>query len=149
MHRVMMVTAYHGVKDPEAVTRYDRVAAVKADQAMLETFWREGCAHADQKMQEWLGGATVRDLECEDHHVELHMPDNYDDSQTASLRQRLEDYVVNLMIARWMAMVWPEQESRYVEEASRALDDVERCLWSRRRQTPWQMAERMKGGDRR
>lgn len=133
MHRVKMATAWQGVKDVEASTRYDRVAVVDADLPILESHWREGCAMICQRMQEWLCHEGRFHVDRDGCSAALQMPDNWDDTQEGALRQRVEDYLTAMVLAQWMAMAWPERQEMYYEQARQAMDDVERILWSRRR----------------
>ena len=133
MHRVKMATAWQGVKDEEAATRYERVAVVDADLPILENYWREGCAMVCQRLREWLGGEGIFHVDRDGCNSVLQMPDNWDDTQKGALRQRMEDYLTAMVLARWMAMTWQERQGMYDEQARQALDDVEKILWSRKR----------------
>ncbi len=135
LERVRMVTAYHGVKDAEASTRYERVAAVEADMPLLDAFWLDGCAHVDHQLREWLKEEREGCVEQgREHVVELRVPDSCDHKLSASLCRGLEHFMVSYVVARWMAVVWPEQENRYSADATQVLAAVREslCGWWRR-----------------
>lgn len=135
---VALTTAYHGVKNADAQSVYDRVALVEADGQWLAETFSDCAAQADGMLREYLHGGHQDDgrqpLAC--YQACLLMPDNWDDRQHESLQRQLRAFFVATVTARWMALVMPEQENRYAAMANLAAEGCLKALHARRRPLP-------------
>lgn len=137
LQAVEMTTAYQAVKNEDAVHLYDRVAVVKADHSLLETFWYDCCAIVDNVLKEY-----HRHTPCappyvpqdDDFHAHLLMPGNWDDTLSSSVVTSLQAFFVAYMVGRWMALVWPEATNCHAAQATTHLNQAKHCLEARTRQ---------------
>ena len=135
LHDVAMTTAYQAVKNDDAAHLYDRVAVVGADLSLLETYWHDCCAHVDHVFQEY----RKRPTSCQppsppqddDFHALLHMPGNWDDTLSSSVKTSLYAFFVAYMLERWMTLVWPETSASHAAQANQHLGQVRCCLEAR------------------
>lgn len=145
---VEKTTAYQAVKNEAAARLYERVAVVKADHSLLESFWHDCRAIADHTLQEYrrhpMAGippsVSVTEFDHasatqdDDYHAFLLMPGNWDEMLVPTVKTSLHAFFVAYMVARWMALVWPEAASVHSALATTHLDQVKCCLEARIRQ---------------
>ncbi len=139
---VAMLTAYIGVKHPDPVQAFDRLAVVKADAPLLETFWRDSCSKADQVLQEYLRRpadhhplhpATPCRPNDDDYHACLLLPGNWDNSQRHVVEGALHAFFVHHIAARWLDIALPEAENRHASQAAEQLALLASALEKRKR----------------
>lgn len=140
LREVAMFTAYMGVKHPDPVMAFDRLAVVKADAPLLETFWRDSCSKADQALQEYLRHAPADRLTAQPcrfnddgYHADLLLPDNWDDSQRHVLENALHAFFVHHIAARWLDIAMPEAENSHASQAEEQLALLAAALEKRKR----------------
>ena len=143
LREVAMLTAYIGVKHPDPVMAFDRLAVVKADAPLLETFWRDSCTKADHALQEYLRPAPAVHSDCldthscrpndDDYHASLLLPDNWDDSQRHVVEGNLRAFFVHHIAARWLDIALPEAENRHASQAEEQLALLAAALEKRKR----------------
>ena len=137
LHAVAMTTAYQAVKNEDAAHLYDRVAVVRADHSLLETFWRDCCAIVGHILQEYCRQPTTcpspSASQDDDFHALLLMPENWDDTQSSSVVTSLQAFFVAYMVERWMALVWPEASTNHSVQAKAHQEQVRLCLEARQR----------------
>ena len=147
---VAMLTAYIGVKHPDPVLAFDRLAVVKADTPLLEIFWRDSCRKANHALQEYLRHGSFDHhaphtaLPCskdnhlcrphdDDYHACLLLPGNHDDSQLHLIEGALHAFFVHHIAARWLDIAMPEAENRHASQAAEQLALLATALEKRKR----------------
>ena len=144
-HDVAMTTAYQAVKNDDAIHLYDRVAVVKADHSLLETFWNDCRVIADNTLLEYRRHPTACQhhssltdspdhtlvSQDDDYHAFLSMPDNWDDKLASDVSTSLHAFFVAHIVERWMAYVWPETFASHASQAASHLEQVRRALEAR------------------
>ncbi|MBO4850331.1 MAG: hypothetical protein J5529_05430 [Prevotella sp.] len=153
LREVAMLTAYIGVKHADVAEHFERLAVVKADAPLLETFWRDTCTKADHAFQEYLQGESssppgTQDEPSsphtpphsdalrphdDDYHARLALPDNWDDGQRRTLEGALHAFFVHHVVARWLDIVMPEAENLHATKAEEQLTLLKNALEKRKR----------------
>ena len=111
VRQVAMETAYVAVKSEHASLLADRVPVVEADEALMLSFWSQSCAVLDLLFSGFLLPRPPSPPVTEDaaYRAALRLPDFFDFSVVDALRQQAFAFLVADMVARWMAMAFPER----------------------------------------
>ena len=137
LHTVAMTTAYQAVKNDDAAHLYDRVAVVRADHSLLETFWSDCCAIVGHILQEYRQQSTSYPSSSapqdDDFHALLLMPENWDDTLSSSVMTSLQAFFVAYMVERWLTLVWPEVSTNHASLSTTHKEQMIHCLETRKR----------------
>lgn len=88
----------------------------------LDGAWREATSKLAEKMSVFLTGTSLANDMAQ--YV-------FSNNEPAGLESNVQQYVVNYMMADWLASIRPDYRQHYVERANFELDDIQRKLYKR------------------
>lgn len=129
---VAKTTAYTGDKmtGAEAEGAYDRILITDEDQKVLQRFWEEAAAVANDQLKEMLETSSAM---SSDYSVNLHVSNAYDKVLNNSVQSALRSYFIAAIVARWCKFANKGETEAYANEAAAMMEDVRRKLYSRKR----------------
>lgn len=127
---VSLTTGYAGAKRDSDPAAYGRVATTEADGQMLDRFWQEAMDNVSDCVGRYCTGRT----EAGDTRTfALSMPEAWDATLLPGLRQALQSYAVNYIIARWCGIAERDDEAAYSAKAAAQLAAANRKIYYRQR----------------
>ena len=129
---VAKTTAYTGDKmiGEESDGAYERILITDEDQKVLQRFWEEASAVANEQLKEML---TASSAMTNDYNVKLHVSNAYDTILNSSVEAALRSYFIAAIVARWCKFANKSEQDNYANEAAAMMEDVRRKLYSRKR----------------
>ena len=106
----------------DGVSEFEQVVIDDQVYDSLLGVWREATSKLSEKMHEFLTGAVLADNSAQ---YVFAMTEPIGAADNARM------YVVNYMMADWLASVRPEYRAKYVERANIEMDDLLRKLYKK------------------
>lgn len=129
-NEVTKTTAYTGDKMTNDETAYERILLTDEDAKVLQRFWEEACAVANDQLKEMLETSSSMSA---DYNVKLHVSNSYDTTLNGSVQTALRSYFISAIVARWCKFANKGEADSYAKDAEMMMEDVRRKLYSRKR----------------
>lgn len=100
----------------------DIVIDKQADDS-LNGAWNEACAKLREKMHEFLNGSTTSNSTVQFDFVATSVPDG--------VEENIKMFIVDWMMADWLASVRPDFKQRYLDRCTTQMDDLLRKLYKK------------------
>lgn len=127
---VTKTTAYTGDKMIGDEGAYERILMTDEDSKVLQRFWEEAAAVANDRLKEMLvASGTV----TADYDIRLHVSNAYDQILNDSVQAALRSFFIAAIVARWCKFANKGEADSYAKDAEAMMEDVRHKLYSRKR----------------
>ena len=106
----------------DGVSEFEQVVIDDQEFDSLRGAWKEATSKLAEKMHEFLTGAVLSDAMAQ--YV-------FAQTEPVGVTDNARMYVVNYMMADWLASVRPDYRAKYVERANIEMDDLLRKLYKK------------------
>ena len=106
----------------DGVSEFEQVVIDDQEFDSLRGAWKEATSKLAEKMHEFLTGAVLSDAMAQ--YV-------FARTEPIGVTDNARMYVVNYMMADWLASVRPDYRAKYVERANFEMDDLLRKLYKK------------------
>ena len=107
----------------DGVSEFEKVLVDKMEDESLTGSWYEACSKLEEKMHDFITGYTLNNMQAQYIFMATSVPDGVADN--------IKMFIVNYMMAEWMASVRPDSRQRYVDRCNIQMDDLLRKLYKK------------------
>lgn len=111
------------IKRNDGVSDFEEVLIDQQSQDTLLGAWHEACSKLEEKMHEFINYVSINDSSADFDFVNIARAD--------AVEENILMYIVDYMMADWLASVRPDFRQRYIDRANFQLDDLLRKLYKK------------------
>lgn len=111
------------MKRQDGVSEFEDVVIDKQADDTLDGAWNEAFAKLREKMHEFLSSSLGNNVTMQFHFEATSLPEG--------VEQNIKMYMVDWMMADWLASVRPDFRQRYLDRCTTQMDDLLRKLYKK------------------